>query len=110
MGVAIGSALVLAGLGHDAYGELLGHHLVSGIGTAERPDLAMGWYQSALVAAPVFAPGQPERNGLIRKASMMMNGQSAAPVVQPEPVSAPGGMGLKGFASKAAGLLSGTSD
>ncbi len=109
MGVAIGSALVLAGLGHDAYGELLGHHLVSGIGTAERPDLAMGWYQSALAAAPVFAPGQPERNGLIRKASMMMNGQSAAPVMQPEPVSAPGGMGLKGFASKAAGLLSGTS-
>ena len=107
MDVAIGSALVLAGLGQDAYGELLGHHLVSGIGTAERPDLAMGWYEAALLAAPVFAPGQPERSGLIRKATMMMNGQSAAPVTTPEPVSAQGGLDLKGFASKAAGLLSG---
>lgn len=109
MDVAIGSALVLAGLGDDAYGELLGHHLVSGIGTAERPDLALGWYQTALTATPVFAPGQPERNALIRRASMMMNGQSAAPVTAPKPVSAEGGMDLKGFASKAAGLLSGTS-
>ena len=114
MNVAVGSALVLTALGMDAYGELLGHHLVSGIGAAERPDLAMGWYESAVQAIPVFAPGQPERSGLIRKAAMMMNGQSAAPVATPEPVSAqPGqGLNLQGFAAKAAGFLSGaqTSD
>lgn len=109
MGVAVASALVLAGLGQDAYGELLGHHLVSGIGTAERPDLAMSWYEAALTATPVFAPGQPERSGLIRKATMMMNGQSTAPTTpKPEPVAAQGGLDLKGFASKAAGLLSGS--
>lgn len=106
MEVALGSALVLAAVGMDAYGELLGHHLVSGIGTAERPDLAMGWYEASVAAQPVFNPGQPERNGLIRKAAMMMNGQSAAEPAAPKPVAAQsGGGGLTGFASKAAQIF-----
>ena len=105
MSAAIGSALVLTALGQDAYGELLGHHLVSGIGTGEHPGLAMDWYAAALQAAPVFAPGQPERAGLIRKAALMVNGQGTAqPVVTPQPAASQG-LGLQGFAAKAAGLF-----
>lgn len=104
MQVAIGSALVLAALGQDAYGELLGHHLVTGIGTAERPDLAMDWYDAAVRATPVFAPGQPERAGLIHKASMMLNGQGAVQPDMPQPATAPA-VDLKSFASKAASFF-----
>ncbi|UYV37749.1 peptidoglycan-binding protein [Rhodobacteraceae bacterium D3-12] len=112
MGVAIASALVLNALGQDAYGELLGHHLVSGIGTSERKDLAMDWYASAIQAVPVFAPGQPERSGLIQRAALMMNGHTVAPVApvtQPEPVSATTGNGgaTQGFASQGMSLLEG---
>ena len=98
MGVAMGSALVLSALGQDGYGELIGHHLVRGIGTQERRDLALGWYEKSVAATPVFAPGQPERNGLIRKAALMINGQAqAAPV--------PAAAGMPGFADMAADLV-----
>lgn len=115
LGVAIASALVLSALGQDAYGELLGHHLVSGIGTSERKDLAMDWYVSSIQAVPVFAPGQPERNGLIQKAALMMSGHtatpSAQPVTQPEPVSAitqnTGGAASQGSGSFGTSLLDG---
>lgn len=71
MGVAVGSALLLAGLGQGAYGELLGHHLMRGFGTSANPALAKSWFQIGLDSldagqAPVFAPGQPERADLIR--------------------------------------------
>ncbi|MEZ5713963.1 MAG: peptidoglycan-binding domain-containing protein [Paracoccaceae bacterium] len=104
MQVAIGSALVLAALGQDAYGELLGHHLVTGIGASERADLAMDWYDAAVRATPVFAPGQPERAGLIHKASMMLNGQGAVQPDMPQPATAPS-INLQGFASKAASFF-----
>lgn len=73
MGVALGSALLLAGLGEDAYSELIGHHLNEGFGTTRRPDLAKAWYEAGINAVerggePVFAPGSPERTDLIRKA------------------------------------------
>jgi peptidoglycan hydrolase-like protein with peptidoglycan-binding domain len=71
MGVAVGSALLLAGLGEGAYGELLGHHLMRGFGTAANPGLAKSWFQVGMDALDagqpaVFAPGQPERADLIR--------------------------------------------
>ncbi|MGR3660505.1 MAG: peptidoglycan-binding domain-containing protein [Paracoccaceae bacterium] len=74
MDVAIGSALVLVALGSPVYGELIGHHLTQGIGASARPDLGLSWYRSSLDAlangaTPVFAPGQPERTALIRKAA-----------------------------------------
>ncbi len=79
MNVAIGSALMLYALGEKPYGELLGHHLLQGFGASRRSDLAFNWYSASLDAlaagAPaVFAPGQPERNNLIRQASFRIGG------------------------------------
>jgi peptidoglycan hydrolase-like protein with peptidoglycan-binding domain len=72
--VAIGSALLLSVLGERAYGEMVGHHLASGIGTAARPDLALPWFDDALGSpgaevAPVFAPGMADRAGTVRMAA-----------------------------------------
>ncbi len=75
MQMAIGSALMLTTLGEPAYGELLGHHLREGFGTAPRRDLAMQWYQASLTALengaqPVFVPSQPDRPILLREATI----------------------------------------
>ncbi|MGB5558011.1 MAG: peptidoglycan-binding protein, partial [Paracoccaceae bacterium] len=80
--VAIGSALLLTVLGEGAYGELMGHHLAQGFGASRRPDLALAWYEMGLDAVSngaeaVFAPGQPERNDLIRKAAFTLTGNTA---------------------------------
>ncbi len=93
MDVAIASALAIAGTGNAAYEELLGHHLVTGIGMSSRPDLAKEWYGSAVSsldggAKPAFQPGQPERIGVIRKASMQLG--------QPTPAPAASGLGAFG--------------
>lgn len=74
MDVALGSVLLLSGLGEEAYSELIGHHLNEGFGTTRRTDLALPWYQAGIAAVersgePVFAPGSPERTDLIRKAA-----------------------------------------
>lgn len=83
MEMAIGSALLLVTVGERPYAELLGHHLSQGFGASRRTDLAVAWYDAALTAidegaTPVFGPGQPERNGLIRKAAMTLQGNSEA--------------------------------
>ncbi len=89
MDVAIGSALLLAVLGEQVYSELMGHHLAQGFGVSKRVDLALPWYDMGLTAiengaTPVFAPGQPERNALLRKASFSLaSNTSAVPQVQP---------------------------
>ncbi|MBT8408632.1 MAG: peptidoglycan-binding protein [Alphaproteobacteria bacterium] len=72
--VAIGSGLILVALGEQVYAELMGHHLSQGLGATQRTDLAGQWYQMSLAALDagqpaVFAPGQPERNALIRAAA-----------------------------------------
>lgn len=95
MRMAVGATLVLAAMGEPAYGELMGHHLREGFGTTRRPDLAMGWYDSALRALeqgaqPAFMPGQPERAQLLRQATVMLRGGGAAlptptPAAQPAP-------------------------
>jgi peptidoglycan hydrolase-like protein with peptidoglycan-binding domain len=81
MGVAIGSALLLAAMGERGYSEYLGHHLSQGFGAAERPDLAMDWYQMSLDAMDqgqtVVAPGLAGRDAVIRKASYTINGRSS---------------------------------
>lgn len=79
MDVAIGSGLLLVVLGHQVYSELMGHHLTQGIGASQRFDLAQVWYKTGLDAlengaTAVFAPGQPDRNSLIREASFRLNG------------------------------------
>ncbi|MBM7068863.1 peptidoglycan-binding domain-containing protein [Actibacterium sp. 188UL27-1] len=83
MDVAIGSALLLTALGEPVYGEFLGHHLAQGFGATERVDLAAQWYDMGLNAldsgaTPAVLPGMPERGALIRKASVMLNGNAAA--------------------------------
>lgn len=89
MDVALGSALLLAVLGEQVYAELMGHHLAQGFGVSKRTDLALPWYDMGLTAiengaTPVFAPGQPERNSLLRKASLSLaSNTSAVPQVQP---------------------------
>ncbi|WP_126975795.1 peptidoglycan-binding domain-containing protein [Frigidibacter oleivorans] len=86
MDVAIASALLLTALGEPAYAELLGHHLSQGFGAATRPDLALGWYDIGLGATEaVFAPGQPERTDLIRRAAYTLGGKADA---LPAPVPA----------------------
>ena len=81
MDVAVGSALLLATLGKKGYGELMGHHLRQGFGTSERTDLSLAWYDMGIEATEagqsVFAPGQPERATLLRKASMSLGGEDA---------------------------------
>ncbi|MDH5529429.1 MAG: peptidoglycan-binding protein [Paracoccaceae bacterium] len=91
MDVAVASGLILAALGEGAYGELLGHHLSQGFGASQRSDLAFDWYEMALTSAEqtgvaVFAPGQPERMQLVRKAAYTMAGradQAAVPETLP---------------------------
>ncbi|ETX27529.1 peptidoglycan-binding domain-containing protein [Roseivivax isoporae] len=82
MDLAMGAAVLMVALGHEPYGEVVGHHLALGMGAAPRQDLAAGWYTAALGAleggaTPVFAPGQTERAALLRKASTAMNGRAA---------------------------------
>lgn len=86
MQVAMGSALLLVSLGKSPYSELVGHHLSQGYGATQRDDLARVWYDDAMTslqngATAVFAPGQPERMDLIRKASLMLGGNAA---IQPD--------------------------
>lgn len=96
MDVAVGSALLLFAMGEGVYGELMGHHLSQGFGTARRADMAVSWYQAGLAAADsgaaaVFVPGQPERTELIRAASQRMSGvPAAATLPQPVPASTGG--------------------
>ena len=49
--VALASALVLVGLGEEAYGELLGHHLMNGFATPKRPDRGIEWLDDAATGA-----------------------------------------------------------
>jgi len=86
LNVAIGSAMLLTVLGEQAYGELLGHHLTSGFGVPKRPDLALAWYQESLDAVDagaemVFAPGDPNRNLLIREAAFPATSNDQAGLV-----------------------------
>lgn len=95
MDVAVGSALLLYTMGEGVYGELMGHHLNMGFGTAKRADMASSWYQAGLAAvdsgaAAVFVPGQPERTELIRAASQRMNGASAATLPRVQPAASSG--------------------
>ena len=95
MDVALGSALLLHAMGQGVYGELMGHHLAQGFGTAQRTDMARVWYEDSLRAVDsgaeaVFAPGQPERTELLRKASLSLgtNSSSSAAPETIQPVSA----------------------
>jgi peptidoglycan hydrolase-like protein with peptidoglycan-binding domain len=94
--IAIGSALLLTAMGETGYAELLGHHLSQGFGAAQRPDLAVGWYDVALTTlaggADLFAPGVPGRADLIEKAAYTAAGRAGelAPEAKIEEAALPG--------------------
>lgn len=87
MDVALGSALLMVGIGQAPYAELVGHHLSQGYGAPQSAAKADAWYGMALQALDsgaeaAFAPGQPERMGVIRAASAALNG-GGLPQVSP---------------------------
>lgn len=101
MPVALGSALVLAGTGDLAYAELVGHHLVAGLGTDKRPDLALDWFDMAQGAqVPLPVAGGADRGALIHKAALVLNGRAEAPATASQPVP-----GVPGFAAAAGALI-----
>jgi hypothetical protein len=93
MDIAVASGLILAALGEGAYGEILGHHLSQGFGAQQRTDLAFDWYDMAIEAAgrsgtAAFAPGQPERMQLVRKAAYAVAGREDQATLPEETVPA----------------------
>lgn len=85
MDVALGSALLLVALNDAPYGELIGHHLAQGFGTAQRVDLALDWFDAALIALDsgtpaVFAPAQSDRTELLEAAVYQLGGNEGLPV------------------------------
>ncbi|MEM9796666.1 MAG: peptidoglycan-binding domain-containing protein [Pseudomonadota bacterium] len=94
MDVALGSALLMVALGSAPHAELLGHHLSDGFGTQKRPDLARGWYDTAIDALqagaePVFAPNQSDRTGLLIWATGAAPQASAGGAATPVPAALP---------------------
>lgn len=70
LSVILGSALLLTVLGEQPYAELMGHHILNGLGASRRTDLALAWYAVGVDAldngaTPVFAATAPERTQLI---------------------------------------------
>jgi hypothetical protein len=83
MEVAMGAALVMVCIGQRPYGELIGHHLALGVGANKSIKHAQDWYFLAVAALEagaehVFAPGQPERVGLIKAVSAGLSGARVA--------------------------------
>lgn len=75
MPVALGSALLMAGLGQKPYAELVAHHLNEGFGVTANPFAATEWYRVAVEAqeagAPsVFGDSIPDRAQLLRAAAL----------------------------------------
>lgn len=86
--VTLASALVLFSMGDEVYGEIMGHHLAQGFGVSQNVDLSLQWFNKSYEAhqagaTAVFAPGQPERNSLVHKASLQNSGQDTSALVQP---------------------------
>ena len=86
--VALASALGLFSMGEEVYGEIMGHHLAQGYGVSQNLDLSQQWFNKSFEAheagaTAVFAPGQPERNSLVRQASLRNSGQDTSSLVQP---------------------------
>lgn len=104
MDVALGSALMLFAMGDYIYGEIMGHHLAQGFGTARRVDSARVWYAEGLKAvdagAPaVFAPGQPERIELLRQASLRLGTSNSGLAIPAQPTVQPASLPSFGLAS-----------
>jgi hypothetical protein len=91
--MAVSSALVLAGTGNMVYGEIVGHHLASGVGIGRSPERAMEWFDGAVAAqragqTPVFLKDQADRMTLIERAAAAVAGKASAPPLLPLAVPA----------------------
>jgi hypothetical protein len=85
--VALASALVLVGLGEEAYGELLGHHLMNGFATPKRPDRGIEWLDDAgqaleAGASPLVANGSQAHAALLQQAVAELTGAPPEPMLQ----------------------------
>lgn len=86
--MALASALVIAGTGNMIYGELVGHHLASGVAVARNPERAAEWFAGAAQAVkagqtPVFLPAEKDRMLLIERAAAAAAGKAGAPPLLP---------------------------
>ncbi len=85
--VALAAAMVLVGLGEEAYGELLGDHLMNGFATPKRPDRGLEWLGAAsdalaAGASPLVANGAAAHAALLHQAVAELSGTGAAPILQ----------------------------
>ncbi|GAB4259494.1 MAG: peptidoglycan-binding domain-containing protein [Pararhodobacter sp.] len=92
--VALGSAMVLVALGEVSYGELPAHHLMQGIGAAQRRELAAEWFRAsvpmdgAVTTDVAFRPGAEGRSRLIHAAvDAVMDGEMARPLAPLAPAA-----------------------
>jgi peptidoglycan hydrolase-like protein with peptidoglycan-binding domain len=97
--VALASALVLVGLGEEAYDEILGHHLINGFATPKRSDRGLEWLGAAAEAlaagaSPLVTNGAQTHAALLEQAVAELSGTATAPVLQDAAAPAP----LKGLA------------
>jgi hypothetical protein len=97
--VALAAAMVLVGLGEEAYGEMLGHHLMNGFATPKRPDRGVEWLGAASQAleagaSPLVANGSQAHAALLHQAVAELSGGSPAPVLQDAAAPAITGFGL----------------
>ncbi len=77
--LALASAQMLVGLGEEAYGELLGHHLLNGFAAPKREDRGLEWLTVATGAldagaAPLVPVGADARLDLLQQAMATIDG------------------------------------
>ncbi len=94
--LAVASAMVLVGLGEQAYGELLAYHLMNGFGVPRRPDLGVAWLSQAVDAlgggaTPLVATGGSDRVALLRQALVSLNGPKPGQAVVQDAAAKTGG-------------------
>ena len=85
--VALAAALVLVGLGEEAYGELVGHHLMNGFSTPKRPDRGVEWLEASgqalqAGASPLVANGSDAHAALLLQAVVELTGADPKPLLQ----------------------------
>jgi peptidoglycan hydrolase-like protein with peptidoglycan-binding domain len=92
--LALAAAQMLVGLGEEAYGELLGHHLLNGFAAPKREDRGLEWLTVATGAldagaAPLVPVGSDARAGLLQQAIATINGTEPPPVLQDASATVP---------------------
>jgi hypothetical protein len=85
--LALASALVLVGLGEQAYGEQVGHHLLRGFATAKRQDRGLEWIAGTVAALesgadPLVSAGAGTHFMVLQNALQTISGGPVAPLLQ----------------------------